>query len=65
MWNGGDTDFYRIEVAKDPHCPVCGQEANVGVSSRGIKQVLYGKKPIFGVLRKATYCMAITTEYSF
>ncbi|WAC07315.1 MAG: HesA/MoeB/ThiF family protein [Thermodesulfobacteriota bacterium] len=28
IWNGNDTDFYRIEVAKDPNCLVCGQRAN-------------------------------------
>lgn len=25
MWSGYDTDFIRIEVGKDPHCPVCGE----------------------------------------
>ena len=29
VWNGTDTDFYRIEVAKKPNCPVCGQKTNV------------------------------------
>lgn len=23
IWNGNDTEFYRIEIAKDPNCPVC------------------------------------------
>ena len=26
VWNGNDGDFYRIEVGKDPLCPVCGEK---------------------------------------
>jgi len=37
LWNGNDTDFCRIEVAKDPNCPVCGQMAPAGISGVGIK----------------------------
>jgi molybdopterin-synthase adenylyltransferase len=30
MWSGFDTDFIRIEVGKDPHCPVCGEGRGIG-----------------------------------
>jgi len=26
IWNGMETDFHRIEIGKDPDCPVCGKE---------------------------------------
>ena len=26
IWNGLETEFYKIEIAKDPACPVCGRK---------------------------------------
>jgi len=26
VWDGMETDFHRIETAKDPNCPVCGKK---------------------------------------
>lgn len=26
LWNGATSEFHRIEVGKDPHCPVCGKQ---------------------------------------
>jgi len=26
IWDGMDTNFHRIEIEKDPHCPACGRK---------------------------------------
>lgn len=28
IWNGDEAEFHRIEVDKDPHCPICGGKDN-------------------------------------